>query len=92
MKYGYISYGSLLYHSSAAIETEYVGVEGYPGQPVGGNFHTVMNMPANVSTWDAVGHSENLRTSRRSSPLIRRGATNRNPWSPSKNVLGSWGD
>jgi hypothetical protein len=61
MKYGYISYGSLLYHSSAAIETEYVGVEGYPGQPVGGNFHTVMNTPwANVSTWDAVGHSENL--------------------------------
>jgi len=60
MKYGLITYGDVLYHSSAETSAAYTGVESYQGA-VGGSFHYVMNTPwSDTRIWDAVGHSEKI--------------------------------
>ena len=60
MQYGLISYGDVLYHSSAETSAAYTGVESYQGA-VGGSFHYVMNTPwSDTRIWDAVGHSEKI--------------------------------
>ena len=60
MQYGKISYGSVLYHSSAETIAAYVGVEEYQGA-VGGSFHYIMNTPwADTRAWDAAGESEKI--------------------------------
>jgi hypothetical protein len=54
MKYGLISYGSLLYHSGAEIGESY-------GGGTGGTTQYLMNTPsADTRVWDAVGHSEKI--------------------------------
>ncbi|MEP6881065.1 MAG: hypothetical protein ABI866_03675, partial [Dokdonella sp.] len=60
MNYGLISYGNVLYHSSAETSSAYTGVESYQGA-VGASFHYVMNTPwADTRIWDAVGQSEKI--------------------------------
>lgn len=60
MQYGLITYGHVLYHSNAEIETNYIGNQAFAGA-VGGNFHYTMNTPwADTRVWDAVGQSESI--------------------------------
>jgi hypothetical protein len=57
MKYGMIGYGSVLYHSSAELDTNY----GNGAGGTGGNFHYIMNTPwSDTRAWDAVGHTEKI--------------------------------
>ncbi|MEO5559178.1 MAG: hypothetical protein ABIO49_05235 [Dokdonella sp.] len=61
MNYGLITYGNVLYHSSAETSAAYTGVEGGYEGAVGASFHYVMNTPwADTRIWDAVGHSEKI--------------------------------
>lgn len=60
MKYGMVVYGSVLYHTTAEIETDYIGQTQFNGA-VGGSFHYVMNTPwSDTRAWDAVGQSEKI--------------------------------
>jgi hypothetical protein len=54
MKYGLISYGSVLYHSGAEVGESYLGGHG-------GTTHYLMNTPwADTRAWDLVGHAEKI--------------------------------
>jgi hypothetical protein len=60
MKYGLISYGSLLYHSGAEIIANYLG-QTQNSIALGGSTHYVMNTPSgDTRIWDLVGHSEKI--------------------------------
>jgi hypothetical protein len=60
MKYGMISYGSLLYHSGAEIITNYLG-QAQSSIAIGGSTHYVMDTPyGDTRIWDLVGHSEKI--------------------------------
>jgi hypothetical protein len=59
MAYGVPIYGNVLYHSTADILTNYVGLEGAANNAVGGSFQYVMNTPwTTTGVWDAIGQSE----------------------------------
>ena len=59
MKYGMIVYGSLLYHTTAEIETDYVVFPSASAPAVGGSTHYVMNTPwSDTRAWDSVGHAD----------------------------------
>jgi len=59
MTYGMPIYGNVLYHSTADILTNYVGLEGAANSAVGGSFQYVMNTPwTTTGVWDAIGQSE----------------------------------